>query len=130
MRNRLRATENEVRREEECLEIGRRIEAGEPLTGDELYKYYEKDIFKNVHAYHPPSRLEGRIHLVLGNKWAEDRKCLVREYLESEPVELNLGEVDHLGLVTNESTAMRWIELVCVLANPSFGSERQGSTEA
>jgi len=116
--------ETEAKTEKIRFEIGRRLEAGEQLDARQLFKYYKKEFIQKAREYQPPGRLEGRVHLVFGGKWGES--CLpglTREYLECSPVLLNLGEVDHFELVDKESTAMPWVELVCLLVSPSQGAE-------
>ena len=109
--------------------IGQMLETGEPLTGYQLYKYYRKDIGHHIRTYRPPSRLEGRVHLVFGKNWGElNLSLLTREYLESSPVLLDFGEVGHLELISKASATIRWRGLVCDLVSPNHGAGDKDST--
>lgn len=121
-RNRLRA----IRIEQERLDIGQRMEKGEEFAGVQLFKYHQKTILRNAYVYRQRNCLEGRVHLVFGNNWGEMRlPFLVKEYLKHPPVMLNLGDVNHLEIVNDNSAAIAWVRLVSSLVSPDKEVEDQ-----
>ena len=129
VRHRLTVAKIEARIVKEHSEIGRMLAMGEPLTGGQLFNYYVDDFKQYARAYRPPGRLEGRVHLVFGETWQELLlPLLIKQYLESSPVLLNLGNVDHMELMNRKSAAMRWVKLICDLVDPSGEADDQGFT--
>jgi len=128
VRHRLRAAGTEE--EKEQLGMDRSLLAGEQLVGDHLSQFFEKIVMENAREYWPPGRLKGRVHLVFGEKWGKLRlPFLAGDYLESLPILITLGEVDHLEVVSKDSAAMRWVELVRDLMSPGSGGDDQSSIE-